>query len=103
MCGPEVAAIATVVSAVAGVVQGQKQQDQMKKASEQQARAADATLKQGEREQNRLNARSPDTQAIIDSNQRAAKDGGSSTMLTGAQGIDPSLLTLGKNTLLGGV
>jgi hypothetical protein len=40
--------------------------------------------------------------AILDAATQAGKGGASGTMLTGSQGIDPNLLSLGKNTLLGG-
>ena len=39
---------------------------------------------------------------MLSANMRAGQAGQGSTMLTGSQGIDPSTLTLGKTTLLGG-
>lgn len=47
-------------------------------------------------------AKAPDVNALLAAAQEAAKGGPSSTMLTGPSGIDPSALTLGKSTLLGG-
>lgn len=47
--------------------------------------------------------RAPDFAAMLYRNQKREKgEGGSSTMLTGPQGVDVSALNLGKNTLLGG-
>lgn len=51
---------------------------------------------------NRLNAKSPDMAGIASANSMAAKGGQSGTMLTGATGVDPKSLLLGKSTLLGG-
>lgn len=51
---------------------------------------------------NRANAKSPDSAALMSANMLAAKGGQSGTMLTGPQGIDPGSLTLGKTSLLGG-
>ena len=59
--------------------------------------AADA-----DRANNAANARSPDTAAMMASNLAAGKQGASGTMLTGPGGVDPSQLTLGKSSLLGG-
>jgi hypothetical protein len=50
---------------------------------------------------NKASQKSPDTSAILSAASQAGKGGASGTMLTGAQGIDPNLLNLGKNTLLG--
>lgn len=48
-------------------------------------------------------AKQPDTQAMSSANAKASgvNAGPASTFLTGPTGIDPSQLTLGKNTLLG--
>jgi hypothetical protein len=51
---------------------------------------------------NRANQKKPDTMAILSAAQQSGKLGASGTMLTGAQGVDPNALSLGKNTLLGG-
>jgi len=50
---------------------------------------------------NKANAKTPDISGIMSQAQQNAKSGGSGTMLTGSSGIDPSSLTLSKNTLLG--
>jgi len=51
---------------------------------------------------NKANAKSPDVGALLSANQQNAKGGQSGTMLTGPGGIDPSVLSLGKSSLLGG-
>ena len=51
---------------------------------------------------NRANARGPDSSALMAANMLAAKAGQSGTMLTGPSGVDPTSLTLGKTSLIGG-
>lgn len=51
---------------------------------------------------NKANAKSPDLSAMLSATAQSARGGQSSTMLTGPSGIDPTQLTLGKNSLLGG-
>ena len=60
------------------------------------------TQQQSDEANNRANAKSPDITAMLSANMLAGKQGQSGTMLTGSSGIDPSLLTLGKSSLLGG-
>lgn len=62
---------------------------------------ADRAFKQAEEANNKANAKAPNTQNLLDENVQAALGGSSSTMLTGAQGVDPATLLLGRNTLLG--
>lgn len=64
--------------------------------------AATATAQDAERATNRANAKTPDVAAMMAANALAGASGQSGTMLTGPGGVDPSLLTLGKSTLLGG-
>jgi hypothetical protein len=52
-----------------------------------------------EQQTNAVNAKAP--ASILNGIQAAAKGGIAGTMLTGAGGVDPSTLVLGKNTLLG--
>lgn len=100
MCGP-VMAVLSAVSTLASVVQGQKQMSQQKKAASQAQANADRTASQAEQEINRKNAKSPNTAALTAANQQAAQAGNAGTMLTGPTGVDPTSLSLGKNTLLG--
>ena len=51
---------------------------------------------------NNANKKQPNVSGILSAAQQAAKGGVGGTMLTGPQGVDPSTLTLGKSTLLGG-
>lgn len=62
---------------------------------------AEKQAAQAEREFNRANAKKPNVGAIVAANQQASLTGQAGTMLTGPQGIDPTKLELGKNTLLG--
>lgn len=69
-------------------------QQQAKQQAEKVAADADMAF-------NRANQKKPNVQSIMDSNKAAGMGGAGSTMLTGPLGIDPTLLTLGRNTLLG--
>lgn len=46
--------------------------------------------------------KAPDAAGVRAKNKNAMASGMSSTMLTGPGGIDPTSLSIGKNTLLGG-
>ena len=46
-------------------------------------------------------SKAPNTDVLKAQNKKAATGGTSSTLLTGASGIDPMMLDLGKATLLG--
>lgn len=98
------AALATIsgLGLINTVVQGQKQQKQAKAAAAQAQENADKQLKLSEQEMNRANQKRADPNAALDAALMAGKGGVSSTMLTGAQGIDPNQMSLGKTTLLGG-
>lgn len=54
-----------------------------------------------EYQMNRSNQRMPDYSAVLQGIRGQAQGGQGGTMLTGASGVDPSLLLLGRNTLLG--
>lgn len=93
-----IAAISAVVGAGAQMDASRRaanqQQDAANQAAQQaQQQAADA-IKQADMENNKLNQKKPD-QGM------SGVPAGGSTMLTGAQGVDVSKLTLGKSTLLG--
>lgn len=72
-----------------------QQRDAANAAAQQAQKQADDAAKQADMENNKLNQKKPD-QGMT------GVPAGGSTMLTGAQGIDSSKLTLGKSTLLGG-
>lgn len=69
-------------------------QDEARQNAAKQEKAADEAT-------NANNMKSPDTGAMMSAALQAGRGGVSSTMLTGASGIDPNKLNLGKNTLLG--
>jgi hypothetical protein len=71
-------------------------------ANDQNKAASLKNQQQADQANNRANAKTPDSAAAMAANIMAGKAGQSGTMLTGPQGIDPTQLTLGKNTLLGG-
>lgn len=95
------ATIATVAGAAYSVYSGDRAAKEQKRAqnearanAERQAAAADQAM-------NRANQKKPDISAILSAASQSGKAGPSGTMLTGPQGIDPAMLSLGKNTLLG--
>jgi hypothetical protein len=61
----------------------------------------DRQMKSADEAMNRANQKRPNTRALMDDAAQQGKTGASGTMLTGAQGVDPSSLTLGRSTLLG--
>ena len=91
------AAVAAGTSAAVGVYGA----DQARRRGNQAADAAEQQATAQEQQFNKLNGKNPDTAALADQNMQAGKNGPSGTLLTGPQGVDPSKLTLGKNTLLG--
>lgn len=93
----------TVLNAVQGATQAGAQKKALQSQENAQKKAELATISQNrksEMAQNAANMRTPDIAAIM---ARAAKSGQnmSSTMLTGAGGVDPNSLQLGRTTLLG--
>lgn len=61
----------------------------------------DRQLKAADENMNRATQKRPNTARIVDEAQQSGRAGASGTMLTGSQGVDPSALQLGRNTLLG--
>ena len=70
-------------------------QAQASQQAQQQATASQAAMRRSQQQ-------APDVAGIMAAAQESGAGGPSSTMLTGPAGIDPSQLTLGRNTLLGG-
>jgi len=105
MCEPTTLAIIGATAAVAGtaatVYNGQQQQKEMKKANAQAKAASDKQLAMAESEMNKVDAKSPNVAGMRNQNAMAEGANATATMLTGPGGIDPSKLSLGKNTLLG--
>lgn len=96
------AAIAAVASTANAVYQGEQQKKMQKRASAQAEANARKQENLAEQQLNASNRKQPDTMAMLDAASQSARAGNSGTMLTGPQGVDPGLLTLGRNTLLGG-
>ena len=96
-----VMAAAAVAGAYVSYTNGQEQKKSAESAQQHAQANADKQEKAADQATNRANQKKPDTSAILDAATQAGKGGASGTMLTGAQGIDPSTLSLGKNTLLG--
>lgn len=91
------AIIAAAVGAAGAASQydaSRRQKNQAKDAATAAQKQADEASKQAEMQFNRSNQNKP---AAVDT----AGSGLGSTMLTGAQGVDPNSLTLSKSTLLG--
>jgi len=74
---------------------------QANKAAAESKALMDKQLKASDESMNRALSKRPNTARIQDEAAQAGKAGASGTMLTGSQGIDPSKLQLGRNSLLG--
>lgn len=94
-----VATVAAAATVYSGYTANKARQDQR---SANRAAAAEAKKQASLADQanNRANAKAPDLGAMFAGN--GMPGGVSSTMLTGAKGVDSSQLLLGRNTLLGG-
>ncbi|MDZ4290745.1 MAG: hypothetical protein U1C47_02345 [Hydrogenophaga sp.] len=74
---------------------------QAQRAAAESKALMDKQLKSADESMNRALSKRPNTARIQDEAAQAGKAGASGTMLTGSQGIDPSKLQLGRNSLLG--
>ena len=104
-------AFAALGAALVGyqVYSGERQHRQQKKQLKMQEQAnADAKQRAKEAsdradiEMNKANRKRADVSAITKKEEQAALTGPAGTLLTGVQGVNPSGLNLGGNTLLGG-
>jgi hypothetical protein len=77
-----------------------KQYRASQEAASQQKAIADQAANADAQAQNRANQQAANASGAFDP--AAARGGQSGTLLTGARGIDPDALKLGKSTLLGG-
>ena len=93
---------ASVASTAATVYSIDSARKNANTANDQAIKQAKDNAAAADRANNAANARSPDTAGLLAANLAAGKQGASGTMLTGPGGIDPSQLTLGKSSLLGG-
>lgn len=76
-----------------------KQQEKAQQQSMQQAQKQEAAADQAN---NAANMKSPDVGGLLAAAANGNRSGQSSTMLTGASGVDPNKLSLGRSNLLGG-
>ena len=90
------------ITAVVGAVSAASQYDASRRQKNQAKDAANAAQQQAQQAEQQADMQ------FNRANQRRANDAGTmpggagnSTLLTGPGGVDPSALTLGKNTLLG--
>ena len=91
-----------VISAVGTAYSTDSARKNANQANDQAIQAAKVNAQQADEANNAANAKSPDVAAMMSANLAAGKQGASGTMLTGPGGVDPSTLTLGKTSLLGG-
>lgn len=102
MCDPVTAAV-TLATGVSGAAMQRRAQNKALRAQERaQAEniAAQERLNANRRKAEANARRTPNYGALFDANRQ--RRGGAATMLTGAQGVSGSSLSLAKNTLLGG-
>jgi hypothetical protein len=95
------AAVATVAGAAHSIYSGERAAKAQKEAQSKAEANAKAAADAAEQANNKANQKRPNASAISSAIEQAAKGGPSGTMLTGALGVDPSSLQLGKQTLLG--
>ena len=95
-------AVGSGISAAVGLAGVVSSADAARSSSNSARDAAKATALATDEATNRANQKAPDSAAAMAANVMAGKAGQSGTMLTGAQGVAQSQLTLGKTTLLGG-
>ena len=114
MCDPITVGIGTALGASAGsaaavgslalglgastalsVYQGEKARKSQKQAADRARTEADQTF-------NKANPKRPNPLGMADANAQTMSSGAGSTMLTGAAGVAPAGLQLGRTTLLGG-
>ena len=93
---------ALLLGTVASAYNADQSRHLANQANDQAKANAKKAQQQADEANNRANGKSPNTNALLGANMLAAKGGQSGTMLTGPSGIDPSTLTLGKSSLLGG-
>lgn len=99
----ELAAVGVAAAGVGSSVYSARQGAiAQKNAGNQAIAAAKTNARLADEANNQANAKSPDVSAQLQANLAAGKQGAAGTMLTGPGGIDPTTLTLGKSSLLGG-
>lgn len=100
--------MSAIVAAVAfaglaySVYSGERAASQQRDAQRQAARQARRQESLSEQAQNKANRKKVNRQTLLERNTAAATGGAGSTLLTGAGGVGPGSLTLGRTSLLGG-
>ncbi len=97
-----VAAAVAVIGAGSAAYSARQGAIAQKDAGQAAVAAAKTNAQAADEANNAANAKSPDVSSMLAANLAAGKQGAAGTMLTGPGGIDPTLLTLGKSSLLGG-
>lgn len=103
------AAVTAVVGTAYTIKRGEEAKKEQERALNEQRKAntnaqvmAEKAETRADMEYNKQNKKRADVSSIVSESEQAGKSGAAGTMLTGNMGIDPNLLNLGKNTLLGG-
>jgi hypothetical protein len=101
------AAVGTAALGVGGMAamqihQGEQARKAQNHANDAAKIAADKATTEADQAFNRANQKKPNVAGMAADTLAGASAGVGSTLLTGAQGVDPSGLMLGKKTLLGG-
>ena len=94
--------LGSLASAGAAVYSGQQAAGEQKKANNLAVQNAQRQAAEQDQAFNQMNKKRPNTDALRAANLAAAQGGVGSTSLTGAAGVDPNTVALGKSTLLGG-
>jgi arginine exporter protein ArgO len=97
-----VLATAAAVGTAYTIYSGEKAAKAQKSAQQEARNTAVKQEKAADEAMNAANRKTPNTAAIMDRAAQMGKSGPASTMITGAGGVDPNQLALGRNTLLGG-
>lgn len=96
----QVLAAAAVAGTAYSIYSGEKTANRQSQAAEEARTVATQQADQADQAMNAANKRRPNLGAAVRSG-AAPVAGAGGTMLTGPAGVDPGMLTLGKNTLLG--
>lgn len=102
-------AITGIVGAISGIAQGITSDQAQRKGRRQQRTAQEAATATSVAEQRKAdealaaaNRQAPDVTSLLTAEQQDRLRGPTSTRLTGAAGVDPNRLKLGRTSLLGG-
>jgi len=96
------AAYVGAAAAAAGAYTAYESNQEQKSVNKENKARAQANALASEQATNKANQKQVDSAGLLSSNAEAAKGGQSGTLLTGPGGVNPSALTLGRTTLLGG-